>query len=165
MDYSTDLTYNIATLRLYGVIDGKTIDVLAHSGGRGGTKTPGAKNFIIANNPFLTHHGLNEKLKNKGAVGGPLPMGTYTMTLHREKNKIRLNPTANVNMHGRSGGFLIHGRGPRGSDGCIVPEDFEIVKMIYNEVEKRIKDGISPMTIRILAIGDIDYYQRLLSIV
>ena len=33
----------------------------------------------------------------------------------------QLTPGAKNHMHGR-GGFFIHGRGPHGSDGCIVPD-------------------------------------------
>ena len=52
------------------------------------------------------------------------------------------------------GGFLIHGRGPRGSDGCIVPADFHVVQLLYKLVKAREVAGEPAPTSAVVAIGD-----------
>jgi hypothetical protein len=150
-----ELSYNIAEMRLSGNIDGTIFDTLAYCGGRGGSKIPGAANPIIMNNPFLTS--LKED-KEKKIDGGPLPIGIYTLSLHEKKtNWIRLTPKDVVAMHGRDG-FAIHGRGPEGSQGCIVPEDFSVVQKICALVKDRKDKKKSSITIDVYAQGDLDYY-------
>lgn len=157
-----ELTYNIAEMRLTGNIDGNPIDARAYSGGRGGSKTTGAVNPIVINNPFLTSLKENSK---KNIVGGPLPMGVYTLKLHEARqNWIRLIPQNVISMHNRDG-FAIHGRGPEGSQGCIVPQDFAIVQKLYKLVKERRDKKEAPITIRVYATGDLDYYQNKLRIV
>lgn len=162
MASQTELAYNIASMRLSGTIDGTEINAIAWSGGRGGTKTAGADSLIIKNNPFLT--GLKHDEKKKESIGGPLPMGIYSLRLHESKsNWIRLIGKDITNAHGRSG-FAIHGRGPEGSQGCIVPDDFKVVQSIYKLVKAR-KDAAKPeILLKVYAIGDLDYYEKLLSI-
>jgi hypothetical protein len=65
------------------------------------------------------------RVKAKGQVrGGPLPPGRYLV--HPPIRHPRLGPACFLeplpgnDMHGRDD-FWIHGPGPRGSDGCIVP--------------------------------------------
>jgi hypothetical protein len=67
-------------------------------------------------------------------------------------------------MHGRAG-FAIHGRGPEGSQGCIVPKDFSVVQTIYRLVKERKDKMKSPISIQVYAVGDLDYFQRKLNIV
>ena len=50
-----ELTHNIASARLTGLIDGVSISAYAGSGGRAGSKTPNALNWWLANNPLATH--------------------------------------------------------------------------------------------------------------
>src|ERR1043165_9108557 len=91
-----DLTYNICSMRLTGMLDGSRIEIIAYSGGRAGSKTKGAVNRVLANNPFLTNHKLNSNLSND--VGGALPQGMYTLYPHETKrNFVRLIP-ANRNL-------------------------------------------------------------------
>lgn len=155
---SAELSYNIASMRLQGVVDGFEVSVIAYSGGRGGSKTPGASNSIIVNNPFLTGLKLNVAKKNEGSVGGALPMGIYSLSLHEnKKNWIRLNPVNVVNMKGRDG-FAIHGRGERGSDGCIVPSDFEVVKKLCELLAERKKKSQGSVYLKVYAVGDLDFF-------
>ncbi len=157
----TELSFNIAEMRLTGNIDGTSFNAIAYSGGRGGSKTKGAVNPITVNNPFLTS--LKENAK-KSVAGGPLPMGEYTLQPHESRpNWIRLVPKNNISMHNRDG-FAIHGRGPEGSQGCIVPLDFQIVQKIYKLVKERKVNKQSPVTITVYATGDLDYFQNLLHI-
>lgn len=118
-----DLTYDISARRLVGTVDGTTFDILAVSGGRAGSTTPGAVDTWLSNNPFKTHQ--KESATKKG---GPIPPGTYTMEAIHPVNswkRIVLTPDASNDMSADAGdtraGFLIHPRGPIGSQGCIVP--------------------------------------------
>jgi len=152
-----ELEYNVASMRLKGNIDGFLIDTLAYSGGRGGTKTAGAANERIINNPLLSS--LKYTKGVKGSIGGPLPSGLYKLMLHSKVNEVKLIPVSVVNNYGR-GEFLIHGRGKIGSQGCIVPQNFNIVQKIYNSVKERQGKNKTPIMIRVYATGDIDYYLR-----
>lgn len=157
----TELIYNTAEARLYGDVDGKLIRCTALSGGRGGTKKSGAAHPVLVNNPMLTGVKLNEKKKD--SIGGPLPTGLYTLVNHEtRKNWIRLIPSASNAMQGRSG-FAIHGRGMRGSDGCIVPTDFTVVTSLYDLVAKRSQKKLSGITLKVVAIGDIDWHIKRIS--
>jgi hypothetical protein len=158
----TDLTYNVIEGHLTGSIDGERINARASSGGRGGTKTAGAENYFLVNNPFAS--GVKLKDPKKGSVGGTLPMGRYTLRVHEDKkhkkNWIRLIPDTSNSMKGRAG-FAIHGRGKRGSDGCIVPTDFHMVLMLYKLVEAREQAGQPDVTLSVVAIGtDVDKKMR-----
>jgi len=148
----SDLRYNIATGNLTGSLDGVQISAHAGSGGRAGTKTTGALNWWLANNPFATRVKLSE-----AHPGGPLPMGRYRLVLHESrKNWIRLVPLDPTVMHGRDG-FAIHGRGSRGSDGCIVPTDFNVVLTLCTLVEARGKQNRPSAVLSVFAEGqDLD---------
>jgi hypothetical protein len=155
MASGSDLTYNIIEAHLTGKVDGVQINARAHSGGRGGSKKKGAQQYFLVDNPFATGIKLDEK--NKDSVGGTLPMGRYNLRPHeKRKNWIRLIPGAQNNMKGRAG-FAIHGRGKRGSDGCIVPTDFNIVLKLYALAEARQKQRLPEITLEVVAIGtDVD---------
>ncbi len=157
-DKTTDLTYNICSMRLTGAIDGARVELVAFSGGRAGSKTKGAVNPVLANNPFHTGHKLDPKKKDD--IGGAIPQGYYTLHAHETKpNWIRLVPASKNYMQGRDG-FAIHGRGVRGSDGCLVPPDFKDVMMIYNAVKKRREEKKAAITLKVIAVGDLDFYLR-----
>jgi len=148
---SYDLTFNVVDGRLTGKIGTYNVNAVAGSGGRSGSKTQGACNYFLANNPFATHTKL-EKTK-PGSVGGTLPQGIYTLRTHEKKhNQIRLVPDTGNDMHGRDG-FLIHGRGPRGSDGCIVPSDFHVVVKLYEVLKKQEADGLPAPSLQVIAVG------------
>jgi len=149
----TDLVYNIVEAHLVGSIDGAYINARAGSGGRAGSKTPGAVNQNLANNPFGTRVKLTE-----ANPGGALQMGFYTLRTHESReNWIRLNPSPGTNMHGRAG-MAIHGRGKRGSDGCIVPTDFNIVLQLHRLCKAREKAGHPAPTLEVVAVGNLDQF-------
>ena len=153
-----DLGYNILEQVLVGEIDGVSINAQAGSGGRAGSKTAGAVNPFLANNPYLTH----VKKRGKGA-GGALIMGKYSLKTHESRaNWIRLIPFEENNMKGRDG-FAIHGRGARGSDGCIVPTEFSLVKLLHKLVLNREQAGKPAPILVVYAIGDSDSYDQKLA--
>jgi hypothetical protein len=154
----TDLTYNIVEEMLAGSIDDTWISAHVVSGGRAGSKTRGAVNPFLANNPYAT--GVKTTARNPG---GPLIMGKYTLKTHESHaNWIRLLPFTDNNMKGRDG-FAIHGRGPRGSDGCLVPTDFSVVGLIYRLVKAREQKGMPGPTLAVIAVGDLDFIDRRLA--
>lgn len=135
-----DLRYNIADGHLHGSVGGTRISTYAGSGGRAGSKAAGALNWWLANNPFA----VRVKTSNS-TPGGPLPMGQYKLVLHESRqNWIRLIPFDQA-MYGRDG-FAIHGRGQRGSDGCIVPTDFLVVLELCSALD-RLARGRQPAPI------------------
>ena len=92
----------------------------------------------------------------------PLPMVTYYLKTHESRPSwIRLIPLANkAAMKGRDG-FAIHGRGKRGSDGCIVPTDFNVVQLLYKLVKAREDAGKPAPTLSVVAVGDLERFDRL----
>jgi hypothetical protein len=124
------LTYYIWEGILVGQVAGERIFMLAASGGGGGTIKPHPDEPQNVNNPYatgrLTHsHGGGT---GRPVRGGPIPVGRYLIEPPKPWHKTRaarLIPSVPASrftaLTGRSGGFLIHGRGPLGSDGCIVP--------------------------------------------
>jgi hypothetical protein len=150
-----DLVYNIVEQVLDGIIDGTTISAHVVSGGRAGTRTAGAENPFLANNPYAT--GVK---KNAKTPGGPLILGTYTLKTHESRPSwIRLVPSAGNYMKGRDG-FAVHGRGARGSDGCIVPTDFAVVQLLYKLVKAREAKGGPAPTLAVIAVGDLDVIEK-----
>jgi len=146
------LTYNIAEETLTGNIAGTVVNCLAGSGGRAGSKVPGAVNWYLQNNALAT------SVHKEGThIFGPLPQGSYYMRPHEsDKNMVRLDPFSSNYMYGRSG-FLIHGRGKIGSHGCIVPYDFSNVLKIRAAVEAYLKLNKSKPVLNVIAVGcDLD---------
>lgn len=119
---SAVLTYYIREGLLVGICEGKIFNIPALSGG-GGASTRRAPTGAV-NNPYM------EGLKTAGAGiskghvhGGPIPPGKYVV--HSPSHHPHLGLSARLD-HPRfrpmgRDGFFIHGRGPHGSDGCIVP--------------------------------------------
>lgn len=153
-----ELTYNIASGRLTGNIDGQAISANAGSGGRAGTKSKNGLNWWLANNPFARRVKLPD---DKSHPGGPLPYGTYELVLREKRpNWLRLVPRDTSAMHGRSG-MAIHGRGNRGSDGCIVPTDFAVVLRVCKLVKAREAAKGPRVRLNVVAIGqDLDRQLR-----
>jgi hypothetical protein len=149
-----DLVFNIVECLLVGRIGKVEISATAVAGGRAGSKSKGVVDFVLANNPFAT--GVKKQGKKPG---GPLPLGRYKLVPHEKKaNWIRLVPLAGTNLNGRAG-FAIHGRGSRGSDGCIVPTDFHNVLLIYKLVKALSDSGQPSPTLEVIAAGDLDRWQ------
>ena len=154
----TDLVYNIVEQTLTGSIDSVSICAQAGSGGRAGSKTAGAVNMLLANNPYAVD------VKKAGKrPGGPLPRARYRLRTHeKHANWIRLTPLQEDGhlLRGRDG-FAIHGRGPWGSDGCIVPSDFTVVKLIHRLVKAREESGKPGPTLEVISLGDLAQFERL----
>jgi hypothetical protein len=139
---SNILTYSIATETLSGTIGADRLFVRAWSGGRRGAKSPGAESDVASYNVF------RKEQHDKGIHGGPIPPGFYLCryVAHHPKfhecifleqtltSLFQVNEDAKVSFYNRDG-FYIHGRGPHGSDGCIVPEN-ESVRKHLNKLVK-----------------------------
>jgi hypothetical protein len=121
-----DLHYSIARGLLYGTAGGKDFSIPAWSGfGGGSTRHAGPGKVLQYMGPVLTWVPTSDEGK-KHQHGGPLPVGTYTIERPARNGHLgqsaKLDPAEGNWMLGRSD-FFIHGRGPHGSDGCIVPSD------------------------------------------
>lgn len=124
---TAQLTYYIFEGVLVGFIGTEMIHIEAWSGGAGGSEDrPATKKHPAikaaphtddANNPYST--GVTE---NGCVRGGPLPTGSYAIGIPAVHGKLGLSAALNYGskFKVRSGGFFIHGQGPKGSDGCIV---------------------------------------------
>jgi hypothetical protein len=150
-DVKADLTYNIVSERLTGMIDTTRINVPAGSGGRAGSKVEDAVNWRLQNNPLATHVGGKQSTGTHNF--GPIPLGRYTLQPHETRaNWIRLIPDKKNVMHGRAG-FAIHGQGQTGSHGCIVPSDFGVILQLMSILKRRALQGVTPPTLDVVAIG------------
>ena len=113
-------TYSITARRLAGQANGIHFVITAVSGDGAGSKTNAWG--PAANDPSQTC--LKEIDGPSHVHGGPLPTGTYRIGRAHLKPKkglwADLVPMNASHMCNRAG-FAIHGRGPHGSDGCIVP--------------------------------------------
>src|SRR5215207_8787014 len=150
-----ELIYNIAECKLTGelVFNGKKerINAYAGSGGRAGSKTRGAFDPDLANNPFATKVKGVQVGKKITKVGGPLPFGVYTLhTRKKKENWIDLRPEDPSVMEDRSG-MAIHGRGPNGSIGCIVPSDSHVVIRLYRLVSEIEKQDLPAPRLKVIA--------------
>ena len=117
-----NLTYYITEGVLAGTANGHMIHISAVSGGGGGSRRNPPSSDM--NNP--RSQSLKEVDGAHHVHGGPIPAGRYrvfTPSHHRILGlSARLDPYDDAQasrMYGRDA-FYIHGRGPHGSDGCIV---------------------------------------------
>jgi len=127
------LTYRIAMQRLTGTVNGEEFDIYAASGGGRGRRR-GAPEASVSS--------FDHRRKTTRATrGGPIPPGYYivhTPSAHPRLGRsafleqtvsslLQLEPTSELGVVVTNrDGFFVHGRGPRGSDGCIVPfEQFD----------------------------------------
>ncbi len=121
---TASLTYTITEGVLVGVAGRRMFHIIAVSGGGGGStrNTPTA----AANNPYMEGLRTTGQAHSRDHVhGGPIPPGRYL--IRTPSNHPHLGLSARLDHPhfrpmGRDG-FYIHGRGPHGSDGCIVPLD------------------------------------------
>lgn len=126
------LQYSIMDECLYGTIGKTSFSMKAYSGGGRGS-TAGMER------QDLKHWNTNKKAPatfDEASRGGPLPIGFYIVSyLGRYKHfgecaridqtiasllQRDLDSPIGIKVTDRDG-FLIHGAGPKGSDGCIVP--------------------------------------------
>lgn len=116
------LTYYVAEGILVGTVAGKDFHIAAVSGGVGAStnntltgavdKTKAVVSSLKNGAPAHTH-----------VPGGPIPTGSYSIEPPAKHPTLGLSArldTLFVKAVARDG-FYIHGNGPHGSDGCIVP--------------------------------------------
>ena len=148
------LEYSAASELLTGAIGSSRFRVVASSGGSRGHKTSvsakAAGKYLHAQASSLTSHLATTKTIEKDGKylqrGGTLPPGHYICDYHAKHAAfgecIQLRQTSDALAihspfspfpipHGRSG-FFIHGSGPKGSDGCIVPAN-EVERLRLNK--------------------------------
>src|SRR5437660_7658341 len=121
---SAELTYFIQEGVLVGKVGERPFHILALSGGGGGsTKSSPAAS---TNNPYMEGFRTVAQTKHRPhAHGGPIPPGRYAIKPPAHDSHLGLS-AALLLERGNSmsrDGFYIHGRGPHGSDGGIVPLD------------------------------------------
>jgi hypothetical protein len=119
-----NLTYYVWEGVLTGYANGRMVHLCAASGGGGGSTAHRAS--FRANNPYMTPFKTVGGAHDPGHIhGGPLPPGKYTIC--KPARHVNLGLSAELKPFGPLPGgrsdFFIHGRGPHGSDGCIVPLD------------------------------------------
>jgi hypothetical protein len=128
------LTYDVANEWLSGKIGNQEISLRACSGGGRASKVhPGGKPGQLGLASWNTQRKQNDA---RGIRGGPLPVGMYMVQKPAHHPDLKLsaylqqtltsmlyeNPAAPTGVAvTKRDGFYIHGRGPKGSDGCIVP--------------------------------------------
>lgn len=138
------LEYNAAQERLTGIIAGAGFNVIAYSGGSRGHKAnvnvkSAAKYLHAQADTLLSRLATTRTIEKNGEYmqrGGTLPPGHYTCQYHaahptfgeciqllRAADAVAIqSPFSPFPIpHGRGNDFFIHGRGPKGSDGCIIP--------------------------------------------
>ena len=102
-----------------------------------GEAAPKNQTTDSANNPYL--YGLKEvdlKIKNSSKKthvhGGPIPPGRYDVLppAHHEKLGLSAKLEPLQKLPNDRGGFYIHGKGPHGSDGCIVLDRSDLVPLM-----------------------------------
>ncbi|HMN44006.1 MAG TPA: hypothetical protein PKE27_05510 [Povalibacter sp.] len=140
------LRYSIADEMLYGTVAGKSFSMKACSGGgRGSSAGLQRKDVAHWNSQKKAPAAFDEANR-----GGPLPAGHYlavyigpyktfgecarldqtlTSMLYSD-----LSSAAGVSVTERDG-FLIHGEGPKGSDGCIVPASKVALKKLLSALK------------------------------
>jgi hypothetical protein len=150
------LKYSISDEILYGAVDGTTFSMKAFSGGgRGST----ADMELID----LRHWATSKKAppafspKNRG---GPLPVGLYIAKYYGQHEHLgrcaelmqtltsllHADPWSEIGVSATDrAGFFIHGRGPKGSDGCIVPEKVSDLRDLLDAIETA--NGPIPLTV------------------
>jgi hypothetical protein len=121
---SADLSYFIQEGVLVGKVGERPFHILAVSGGGGGStaQRPAAS----MNNPYMEAFKTADKTRHKPhAHGGPIPPGIYAIRPPAHNAHLGLSAALVLERGGSThrSGFYIHGRGPHGSDGCIVPLD------------------------------------------
>jgi hypothetical protein len=119
---NAQLTYYLFEGILVGTVGQSRFHIPALSGGGGGsTKSAPADS---TNNPYMTGLKTSDTKRAGHRHGGAIPVGKYTISapVHNPHLGLaaQLTPSGRQPMYGR-GGFYIHGHGPHGSDGCIVP--------------------------------------------
>jgi hypothetical protein len=125
-EHMARLEYYIIERVLQGTVGRRKVHYFALSGGAGGSSLRAFLTEMV-NNPYFESQRGNDIKAPKHIHGGPIPPGWYWIRRATARDTAhhgpcaRLEPMPGTNLMGRSGGFLIHGRGRHGCDGCIVP--------------------------------------------
>lgn len=114
-----NLVYSLWDGMLVGTAGGGAVSIKALSGGGGGSTTKPSDPFAV-NNPVTTDQKAE---RGKGIRGGPIPPGEYTILAPGPSGAGHVVANLIPRYKTTRSGFQIHGRGPLGSDGCIVPLD------------------------------------------
>jgi hypothetical protein len=140
--YEAALTYYIVEGVLVGYVPDESqgkrlVHITALSGGGGGRSSSkkGSATKLdphLVNNPYATP--VKTKTKGTHRHGGPVPPGRYKIKPNNPQNPRNQKPWVHTHLGASAylepapgnvmydrGGFYIHGPGPHGSDGCIVP--------------------------------------------
>ena len=138
------LRYSIADEMLYSTEKGFSFSSKAFSGGGRGSAA-GMQQTDLAH--WNTNKKAPESFDEKNR-GGPLPTGFYLAKYIGKYKKFgecaRLEQTLTSLVHvdilegikvTDRDGFLIHGAGPRGSDGCIVPATKEALRAVLTHIK------------------------------
>jgi hypothetical protein len=123
---ATDVTYLIASERLFGTVAGEKFAFNAYSGGGRGTTNDIVAEFTLAS--FSPYRKMNQQRNTRG---GAIPPGTWRIEVPREAGDPKgpwvslLTPDTETRERYPQrdfdvAPFKIHGNGPLGSDGCIV---------------------------------------------
>ena len=152
------LTYSIAREWLQGLVSGQSFSFHAWSGGgRGQTK----KNADYSAESYDVFRKTQHE-KNKNIHGGPLPPGMYLCqyVAHHPhfgeciflqitiSSQLSFDARGTISFYNRDG-FYIHGRGPHGSDGCIIPD----INSDRLRLNKAIKDAASTVILNVIEQG------------
>lgn len=142
------LRYSISSEILYGTVGGETFSLKAYSGGGRGSTTGMERTD-------LRHWSTGKKAPSQFSQrnrGGPLPTGHYLVSYYGQHEHLgrcaelfqtltsllHADPFSAIGMSVTDrGGFFIHGRGPRGSDGCIVPDKATDLKDLLDAIQKQ----------------------------
>lgn len=125
------LTYDIQSQRLSGTVGNQRFDMVAVSGGGRGSKIRPEGQETLRSWSVGTKEDAT-----RGDRGGPIPPGFY-ICRHLQNHPpfgecifleqtltslLVLTPGSPLGVEVQQrDGFYVHGRGPKGSDGCIVP--------------------------------------------
>lgn len=140
------LRYSISDEMLYGTVSNIPFSMKAFSGGGRGS-TQGMAQTDLAH--WSTRKKAPAKFSQRDR-GGPLPTGAYIVSyygqhdhlgrcaiLHQTISSIihlDFTSSAGISVTDRDG-FYIHGEGPKGSDGCIVPAIKEDLKKLLDAIK------------------------------
>ena len=143
-----DLIYDPAGERLTGVIGAQAVEVRACSGGRRGATDPARWRDT-------------PESWDQARIGGPLPPGRYEIhwlgdyvgwSGRRFGRACFLAPDPETRAWITAAGrvwhdFLLHGPGPGGSDGCLVPYPAEVFEPLIDRLEGRLDEPVGRLTV------------------
>jgi len=159
-----ELTYDAILEMLHGTIGTQSFQLKAYSGGSRGHKqvTPKLAADYLHNQAgklssrLATTAEVKDRAGHYRQRGGTLPAGHYSchyMAHHKTFHEcIQLLRRADARAiispfsphpipHGRGNDFFIHGSGPKGSDGCIVPAN-EAQRLRLNQAVRKFEGTV-----------------------